>query len=105
MTTSGIRGYTDNGHYHVAVEQADGLFSLERNGAAANRGDAGDPYPGSDNVRSFNETSLPNSLPYVGGSTNVTITNVSDSGPTMTANINLGSGGGRRRRPRPRGAR
>jgi hypothetical protein len=31
----------------VALEQADGLNSLRSNGASRNRGDTGDPYPGS----------------------------------------------------------
>ncbi len=32
-------GHTSSGHYHVALEQADGLWNLEHNNG---RGDAGD---------------------------------------------------------------
>jgi M6 family metalloprotease-like protein len=44
-------------HYHVAVVQADNAWDLERN---VNRGDAGDPFPGSTAKTTFNGSSSPN---------------------------------------------
>ena len=75
----------DCSHYHYAVQlvQADNNWDLERN---VNRGDAGDPYSATNNS-AFTETSLPASvlnsrIPYT-----VRVTNVSESGPTMTASL------------------
>src|SRR5690606_32886289 len=42
---TGSEGSTRGGHYVVALEQADGLFNLERVGTgSSNSGDAGDPF-------------------------------------------------------------
>ncbi len=79
-------GYTDSGHYRVAVEQADGLWQLEQNLSA---GDAGDPYPGSTDNRYFNDTSVPDSKDYNFNATYVAVENISDSGDTMTADIKV----------------
>ena len=54
-------GYTDSGHYHVALEQADSLWELEKN---IDPGDGGDPYPGSTSNFWFNNDSKPNSQTY-----------------------------------------
>jgi M6 family metalloprotease-like protein len=77
-------GHTSNGHYKVAIEQADGIWDLEHNN---NSGDAGDPYPGSTNNRTFNNTSTPDSKNYSSGNTYVSISNISNSGATMTADL------------------
>jgi immune inhibitor A len=79
-------------HYKVALEQADGLLGLENNTSI---GDGGDPYPGSANNRSFTFTTTPNSSSYA-NSTNtlVGVTNISNSGPSMTANFQVRSGSG-----------
>jgi len=45
----------------LALEQADGLFQLE---SGANRGNPGDPWPGSSNKTLFNGASTPNSNGY-----------------------------------------
>jgi len=50
----------------VEVKQADGLSDLE---VGSNRGDAGDPYPGSANKTDFNELTFPNSAGHDGPST------------------------------------
>jgi immune inhibitor A len=74
-------------HYHVALEQADGLFNLEY--TLDNNGDVGDPYPGSFDVRSFDDLSLPNSRAYDGSITQVSVWDISDSDSLMTANFDI----------------
>ncbi|HEX2865485.1 MAG TPA: M6 family metalloprotease domain-containing protein [Ignavibacteriales bacterium] len=81
-------GNTDNGHYKVALEQADGLYSLEKK---INKGNDGDPFPGSTNKLSFSSLTTPNSNAYDGSSTYVEVTNISNSAPTMTADIYMGN--------------
>ena len=75
-------GHTTSGHYMIALEQADGSFDLERN---ANRGDGGDPYIGSGH--GLEPGSTPSSRPYSGLDMGIAVRNVSNSGPTMTADI------------------
>ncbi|HEY3296090.1 MAG TPA: M6 family metalloprotease domain-containing protein [bacterium] len=77
-------GHTTSGHYRVAVEQADGLWELEHN---INRGNSGDPFPGSTNKRTFDDASTPNSRDYAGTSTGFSVRNISNSGAVMTADL------------------
>jgi immune inhibitor A len=82
-------GNTDETHYEVGLLQSDGKRDLELN---HNRGDAGDPYPGSSNVGSVTANTTPNTKSYANQDTCVAITSISTSGPTMTATINVNCG-------------
>ncbi len=81
--TSSNSANADETHKLVDLEEADGLNHLD---SATNRGDAGDPYPGSSNNTQFNDTSNPNSRLYSGSSSGVASENM--TGPcssTMSA--------------------
>ena len=80
---------TNENHYRIALVQADGQRDLER---AANRGDAGDPYPGIANNFRFDNTSAPNSKSYNGLATSVSVTNIGAAGATMTARVGVRAG-------------
>ncbi len=71
-------------HYHVALMQADGLWNLENN---YYRGDAGDPFPGTSNNRAFGYGTSPSNRLWSGAPSNVAITGISNSGPTMSFNF------------------
>ena len=71
-------------HYHLSLMQADNLWDLEKK---KNRGNQGDPYPGSTNNTSFTNNSSPNSNLWNEGASNVSITDISSSGSIMTATL------------------
>jgi M6 family metalloprotease-like protein len=71
----------------LILEQADGLNEM---GAAGNRGDAGDPYPGDTGNTLFDNTTLPNSIGYNGHPNIVTVELISGNGDPMTANMSGG---------------
>jgi len=77
-------GYTSNGNYLVALEQADGLFELDKK---ISKGNASDPFPGSGSFIEFSSLTTPNSNNYNGENTYVSIENISASGSTMTADF------------------
>jgi immune inhibitor A len=77
---------SNEAHPKVKLMQADGLNQLE---SGANRGNAGDPFPGSANKTSFTNSTTPNSRSYAGSNTCVAVTNISPSGPTMTARLSV----------------
>jgi immune inhibitor A len=77
---------TDENHYLVDIEQADGRRDLNK---AANEGDATDPYPNNGN-NSFGTESTPNSMAYDGSDSKVVVTNIQRLGNWMTADINVG---------------
>jgi immune inhibitor A len=74
--------------YHVAVEQADGLYQLEDTFRLS--GDAGDPWPGSTNARDFTDLTTPNSRRNVSQTvTKIGIWDISDSDSIMTADFDV----------------
>jgi immune inhibitor A len=80
---------TNEARYKVALVQADGAKALEKHPSQGNRGDAGDPYPGSSNNRTLNNTSTPNTRAYSGQSSQVSITEISSNGTTMSARVSV----------------
>ena len=81
-------GLTATSHYKVALEPGDGLWHLEHN---ENRGDAGDTWPGSTGKYTFNGSSTPNTNAYTAGATTVSVSSISASAATMTANLTVRS--------------
>ncbi|KAA2240900.1 M6 family metalloprotease domain-containing protein [Chitinophaga agrisoli] len=77
---------TDENHYLVDVEQADGLRHLNIN---ANNGDANDPFPTASNSQ-FTISSSPSSKTYSGADSKVSVTNIARSGSNVTAKVNVG---------------
>jgi immune inhibitor A len=77
-------GNTDENHYKVALVQADNLRDMELD---RNRGEPGDPYPGTAANTSFTGSSAPNSNSYANQPTCVSVTQISAPGPTMTAKV------------------
>jgi hypothetical protein len=74
------------GHYLVALEQAEGNFSLEKR---LSIGDTNDPWPGNQNKREFSDVSRPNSQYYDTVPTFIKIFNISDSDSIMTVDFSI----------------
>ncbi len=79
-------GHISSGHFHVALEQADGLWNLERN---ANRGDEGDPFPGKINNKNFRTLTVPDSKTYNFYETGIGVSNISSSSLIMNADFKV----------------
>ncbi len=80
-------GGPDNGHFLVALEQADSHWDLE---TGTNFGDAGDPWPGSTNAQVFDQGSVPNSRSYSDAYSRVEIRNISTADSLMQAILRVG---------------
>lgn len=78
--------HTSSGNYLVALEQADSLWQLEQN---LSYGDGGDPFPGSEGNHNFSPLTRPNSNDYADNNTLVAVTNISNSGPNMSADFTV----------------
>jgi M6 family metalloprotease-like protein len=77
---------SDAHHKGVDLEEADGLAHLDR---SVNRGDPGDPYPGSTGNTTFDAGSMPNSLSYQGGLSGLAIRNVSHVSGVITFDLTV----------------
>jgi hypothetical protein len=73
-------------HYLVALVQGDNAFDLEKGN---NRGDGGDPWPGTSTKTTFDSGSNPNSNLYNGSSAGVSISAIGPSGTVMTATLSV----------------
>jgi len=73
-------------HFHVSVEQADGLFHLERN---VNSGDTTDSFRAgfTGSKTEFTDFTVPNTKWWDGNSSGLAITNISAAGNTMTYKV------------------
>ena len=76
----------DPNHKGVDVEEADGLNDLDNN---VNRGDPGDPFPGSTGNTTFNLASDPDTRDYDGLPSGLAIENITHSGGLVTFDIYL----------------
>jgi hypothetical protein len=76
-------GYTNQGHYLIALEQADGAYGLEQGEGS----DSGDPFPGNTVNAHFSNITSPASLAYNGAWTNVAITDITDLDTGIVANL------------------
>jgi len=81
-------GNTDPNHHWVDLAQADGLRNLN---TSSNRGDAGDPFPGSANNRSFDGYTNPNSISYSSAQSYVGVRTISSEADTMFADLDVGA--------------
>ncbi|MFE2557890.1 M6 family metalloprotease domain-containing protein [Streptomyces sp. NPDC059352] len=79
----------DENHYRVGLVQADNKRNLELN---QNRGDDGDPYPGSSGNTTFTSSSAPDSKSHAGAGSCVSVTRISPSAATMTASVAVSCG-------------
>lgn len=77
-------GLDPSKHYLVALEQANGLWQLEKR---LSSGNAGHPYPGSTNNTTFDENSTPNSNAYGEIPTGVAVRNITVSGENIVCDI------------------
>ena len=73
-------------HKFIDLEEADGLEHLD---ILQNRGDDGDPFPGTTGNIAFNQNSNPNSNRYNGDMTGISVENISLSDTLMTAKISV----------------
>ncbi len=77
---------TDANHKGVDVEEADGTADLDD---SVNRGDPGDPFPGSTGNTMFNLASNPDSRDYAGLPSGLALENITHSGGLVTFDIFL----------------
>jgi M6 family metalloprotease-like protein len=81
-------GHTAGSHRLVDPEEADGLNHLDSQGI--NRGDAGDPFPGSSNNTLFTDTTTPHAKKYDNTNSDVRVEMVSTiCGTDMTVNFGV----------------
>jgi immune inhibitor A len=84
-----IASNSDENHPKVALEQADAKNDLE---SARNRGDAGDPFPGSSDNKTFCYASNPSSKSYGSVDSWVSVENIPKSESTMKVGVKFKPG-------------
>ncbi|WP_420130195.1 M6 family metalloprotease domain-containing protein [Longimicrobium sp.] len=90
-----VASNADERHPKVALLQADGRPDLNQ---GRNRGDAGDPFPGSANNVALTGSTVPSTRSYNDVATGVALTQISAPGPVMTATVTVRSGSAAPRR-------
>lgn len=85
-------GYTSYGHYHVALEQADGLWEMEQK---IGYGNPEDPFPGLplQNNDTFNYWTTPDSRNYDFQDSYVSVSSIPPSADTVTVHISVNQTG------------
>ncbi|TFH64745.1 MAG: hypothetical protein E4G91_04825 [Candidatus Zixiibacteriota bacterium] len=79
----------NQGHWHVSVEQADGLNHLEN---GTNEGDANDVFPGPMNLHTeFTNLTNPSTASYYGIANQAAVWNVRQDAVAHTVTFNLGA--------------
>ncbi len=78
---------TNENHYLVDLEQADGLRNLN---LGQGRGDAGDPFPGTSNNIRFDINTNPNSKDYNLQDSYVSVRNIHSDGMNMIGDFDVG---------------
>ena len=73
-------------HKLVDVEEADGQNHLDN---SVNRGDSGDSFPGSSSNTNFNNSTSPSNQNYVGGSSDVELSNIQVSNGVVKLNLSI----------------
>ncbi len=74
-------------HYGLALEQADGLFDLERR---ADYGDSGDPFPGSTGNTAFDFGTTPTNSLYGGTDPGFSVSQITRSGQNIILSLSFG---------------
>lgn len=81
-------GNTNDDHYLVDLEQADGYRNLNH---GQGRGDAGDPYPGTSGNTRFDANTNPDSKDYNLMDTYVSVRNIHHDNQNMVADFDIGT--------------
>jgi immune inhibitor A len=78
----------NNNEWHplLFIEPADDRYDLQN---GTNRGDGGDSWPGSLDIRNFHDKTAPGSKYYVGVSSQVGVWNISETDSLMTADLEV----------------
>jgi len=84
-TDQGWAPNNDEPHYGVGLEQADGLFELENDGAS----DRGDPFPGLTENHEFTHCTMPSTESYYYEPSMVAFTNISYADSIMTFEVSF----------------
>ncbi len=86
-----VEDNSGEGRHLISLEQADGMFDLERVRSWGFGSDKGDPYPGSTDNREFSWQTVPGNYSYEGTPTQVSIRGISDPGDVMNFEIEINS--------------